>query len=319
MEKSETIFQRVGPTRFMYYLGKYLPPPLGLLVVLSVTKILIARRSSIYVTALANQRHVLGPAASDKVVQRVARRQIYHSVLGYYHTFHNLGWGKSTPDRVRPRVKLAPGVLERVTEAVETGRGLLILGTHTSNYDLCGIALSHMLPHPPMALSLAEPASGHLFFNHLRNRLGRGSVTPISPGALREAMRRLQQGGIVLTAVDRPLEKGNQPVEFFGDIACLPTGYIRIPLMTDCLVMTMAFRWDGHSYWIHANPPMEMARTGQRRQDVEVNLRRVLSQVEAFIRADPTQWMVSIPVWPEKQEGTSLTCAAVPYRNESRT
>lgn len=303
MAKSETIFQRAGPSRFMYYLGKYLPPPLGLLVVWAVTRILVACKPSIYWAALENQRHVLPDGTSEATVRHTVHRQLFHSVLGYYHLFHNVGWGRSTPDRVRPRVRLAPGVSEAIDEAVSTGRGLLILGTHTSNFDLCGIALSYMLPHPPLALSLAKPASGHLFFNRLRNRLGRGLVTPISPGALREAMRRLQQGGIVLTAVDRPLEEGNQQVEFFGEAACLPTGYIRIPLITDCLVMTMAFRWDGRVYWIHANPPMEMIRTGKRGRDVEVNLRRVLTQVEAFVRAKPDQWMVFVPVWPKGREG----------------
>jgi lauroyl/myristoyl acyltransferase len=101
----------------------------------------------------------------------------------------------------------------------------------------------------------------------------------------------------VLTGVDRPVPDANSPVTFFGQRACLPTGYIRIPLMTDCLVMTVSFRWDGIAYHILANPPMEMVRTGDRDRDADVNVHRVLAEMEGFVRAAPDQWMVFLPVW----------------------
>ncbi len=101
----------------------------------------------------------------------------------------------------------------------------------------------------------------------------------------------------MLTGVDRPVPGANSPVTFFGQPACLPTGYIRIPLITDCQVMTLSFVWDGVSYRIRANPPMEMERTGDRERDVVVNVQRVLAQIEDFVRAAPDQWMVFLPVW----------------------
>jgi lauroyl/myristoyl acyltransferase len=42
---------------------------------------------------------------------------------------------------------------------------------------------------------------------------------------------------------------------------------------------------------------MEMIRTGDLQSDVQLNIRRVLVQVEAFIARHPEQWMMFVPVW----------------------
>jgi KDO2-lipid IV(A) lauroyltransferase len=131
-------------------------------------------------------------------------------------------------------------------------------------------------------------------------------LTPISPRSLRDAMARLRDGGIVVTGVDRPVNEGNDPVEFFGATAYLPTGYIRIPLRTDCLVMTIATVYEpdsnGGVYSVIANPPMEMERTGDAETDFALNLRRVLAEIEGLIRRHPDQWEMFIPVWPEPSQ-----------------
>ncbi len=89
----------------------------------------------------------------------------------------------------------------------------------------------------------------------------------------------------MLTGVDRPVPGANSPVTFFGQ-PCLSAHWLYpIPLITDCLVMTLSFVWDGVSYRIRANPPMEMERTGDRGRDVVVNVQRVLAQIEDCSRS----------------------------------
>ena len=302
----------------MYYLGKTVPAPLAGMVVRAITEMLLAVKPSNYYGALDNLSHVyaairhapdqppsLRPAGGEPVRRRgveeevlqSARRLFYYSTLSYYHLFRNLGRGIK-PEAYQPRVELAPGVEGYLNAAASTGRGLFVLGSHMSAFDLCGIAFAEWAPAPVQALSLADPPAGFEFVNRLRSK-GRGTITPISPETLREAMQRLRSGGVVLTGVDRPIPNGNERVTFFGQPAYLPTGYIRIPLKTDCLVMTMAFRYVGGHYEILANPQMEMVRTGDREHDARVNVQRVLSQIEGFVRMAPDQWMVFTPVWPD--------------------
>ena len=291
-----SIFQRSLPTRLMCALGKYTPPALAGPVVWSITQALVGWKSSNYHGALSNLSHAMPEGTPLEERIRAVRRLFYYSTLSYYHLFHNAGNGVLRPEQIWPQVQMSPEVRGYVEQAVAAGRGLLVLGSHSSNFDLCGIAFSYYAPSPVQALSLADPPPGYQIINDLRSQ-ARGTLTPITPETLREAIQRLRSGGIVLTGVDRPVPNGNSPVTFFGQTAYLPTGYIRIPLITDCLVMTMSFVWDGTAYHILANPPMEMERTGNRVRDGELNVQRVLAQMEGFVRAAPDQWMVFVPVW----------------------
>ncbi len=304
--EEKSVFQRTGPTQFVYWLGRSLPPILGMGVVWIVTVLLIVLKPTVYTAALSNLRHVL-PADTPWIeVRWMLWRLLFYRTKGYYDFFHNVGRGVTVTE-LNPPVRISPTVQRYIDEAMYAGRGLLIIGTHTSNYDMCGCALAEYLPVPPLVLSIADPAPGLQFINDVRNR-ARGTITPVTSVSLRDAMQKLRQGGIVMTGVDRPLEQGNDAVTLFGATAKLPTGYIRIPLITNCLVMTVACSYDGKAYHILANPPMEMERTGNRRQDKVVNLQRILAEVEAFIRQAPDEWMVFVPVWADESPQAEVIC-----------
>ncbi|MEJ5310942.1 MAG: lysophospholipid acyltransferase family protein [Anaerolineae bacterium] len=299
---AKAFFAKGWPTRLGFYLGKYLPPRGGKFIAALITRVMVAFKSDVYWNVRANLRHVLGPQTSERELHQAAYRLMSNAHRGYYELFHNVGRGKINAEEFFPPVRLTAEAKAYLDQGIASGRGLFILGAHMSNFDLALIGLSQYVPVPMQALSLAEPPPGFEFFNRLREK-GNVLITPISPRSLRDAMVRLRQGGVVVTGVDRPLPEGNEPVEFFGATAYLPTGYIRIPLRTDCLVMTIAAYYDsdeeGGAYSVMANPPMEMERTGDAEADVALNLRRVLAQIEVMIRRHPDQWHMFVPVWPE--------------------
>jgi lauroyl/myristoyl acyltransferase len=295
---TKAFFAKGWPTRVGFYLGKYLPPRGGRHVAALASRLIMTFKPDVYRTARENLRHVLGPEMPDKELDRALYRLISNANRGYYELFHNVGRGKINVGDFYPPVRLTEEAKTYLDQAIASGRGLFILGTHMSNFDLAWIGLSQYLPMPMQALSLADPPAGFEFFNSLREK-GNVIITPISPGALREAMTRLRQGGVVITGVDRPVNNGNEPVEFFGATAYLPTGYIRIPLRTDCLVITLAAYYEDGAYNVVANPPMTMERTGDADADFALNLRRVLVEIETLIRRHPDQWLMFVPVWPE--------------------
>lgn len=302
---TKAFFAKGWPTRLGFYLGKYLPPRGGKSITALITRLMVAFKSDVYRNVRANLRHVLGPDAPEKELHQTAYRLINNANRGYYELFHNVGRGRTNVEEFIPPMRMTAQAKAYLDQGIASGRGLFILGAHMSNFDLAFIGLSQYLPMPMQALSLAEPPAGFEFFNRLREK-GNVVLTPISPRSLRDAMARLREGGIVVTGVDRPVKEGNEPVEFFGATAYLPTGYIRIPLRTDCLVMTLAVSYEtdseGGVYSVVANPPMEMERTGDAEADVAHNLRRVLAEIEALIRRHPDQWQMFIPVWPETPE-----------------
>jgi lauroyl/myristoyl acyltransferase len=138
--------------------------------------------------------------------------------------------------------------------------------------------------------------------DHMRVRQG-VHLTSINVPALREAIRRLRAGGIVLTGVDRPVGDEGYWTEFFGRPAPLPTGHVRLALRADAVIfVASAYRNAGRDNVICISPPLDMVRTGDADEDLRVNMRRVTAWLEKFIRARPEQWGMFVPVWPERRE-----------------
>jgi len=301
---AKAFFSKGWPTRVGFYLGKYLPPRGGRFMAGLAARVIVTFKPDLYWAARANLRHVLGPATSDRELERALYRLISNAARGYYELFHNIGHGKINMEEFYPPVRLTDETKTYLSQAIASGRGLFILGGHMSNFDLALIGISQYVPVPMQVLSLANPPAGFEFFNRLREK-GHAILTPVSPASLREALGRLRQGGIVVTGVDRPLNEGNEPVEFFGATAYLPTGYIRIPLRTDCLVITIVAYYEDGAYSVVANPPMTMERTGNAEADMAHNLRRVLAEIETLIRRHPDQWMMFVPVWPTTPQESS--------------
>ena len=284
------------PTRLAFYLGKYSPPHGGRLIAGLAARILVTFKPDVYHAVYHNQRHVLNADASADEIRRNVYHVFFSAAQAYYELFRNVGRGRTRVQQFDPPVHLLPESRTHLQRALATGRGVFILGCHASNFDLAGIALCQSFDVPVQLLSLADPTPGFTLFNDLRQQAG-ALVTPISSAVLRAALHRLRDGGVILTGVDRPTGRGDRPVEFFGATAYLPTGYIRIPLRTNCFVLTAAAAYEDGAYHIHVNPPMEMIRTGDLQSYVQLNIRRVLGQVEAFIARHPEQWMMFVPVW----------------------
>lgn len=295
---NKAFFAKSGPTRLALFLSKYLPPFIGIALTSIMARLLVIFKTDMYWAIRDNQRHI-SPELTDRELHRRVYRVFSHAARGYYELFHNVGRKDVNVDDFNPPVRFTPETERHFAEALASDQGLFILGCHLSNFDLGGVAFAHYFPEPLQVLSLAEPPAGFEVFNELRGKTG-AIFEPISTQSLREAMIRLREGGTVFTGAERPTGEDDQPVTFFGATAYIPTGYIRLPLRTNALVMVLAVIYEEGAYWIHTTPAMEMEHTGDRKLDAEVNLQRVLEKVEAFIRRHPEQWMMFVPVWREE-------------------
>jgi len=118
--------------------------------------------------------------------------------------------------------------------------------------------------------------------------------------ALRQALRHLRQGGIVLTGIDRPVPAPRVCPRFFGRPAALPTHHVSLAVKAGVPVMFMVpvLRSDG-KYHVQTSEAIEMVHHPDRATEEILNAERVLGVAERFIRKDPQQWSISLPVWPQ--------------------
>jgi lauroyl/myristoyl acyltransferase len=285
-------------TRLGLFVAEHSPRRVGHGLARVAANIIARQKPELYWTVRANLRQIVGPGMGDDALHDMARQVFYHAGQTYYDFFHAIG---QPPEVLIEVVRIPKDLIERLKSETARGQGVLMLGTHMSNFDMVFLTLgAHRLPI--QVLSLANPQAGFHILNRLRT-VGRLEVTPITPESLRMAILRLKQGGIVLTGVDRPIPGDRELVEFFGRPAYLPVGPARLALMTGAMVIVGGCRYDPDvkdgEYVLDATWPVDMVRTGDRRQDILTNTRRLAAIVEGYVRAHPEQWMMFHPFWPE--------------------
>jgi KDO2-lipid IV(A) lauroyltransferase len=210
---------------------------------------------------------------------------------------------------VSPQALLARTAIhhpERMLEAFAAGKGVVVCTAHFGNFDLL-VQASQAYNMPVVALAeRLEPPALFDFIVGLRSKYGL-KVLPVGPGALREAVRTLKDGGVLAMAADRDLQGHGQPTRFFDADALLPSGPVDLAVATGAaLLPTFGVRLPGGRYEIFFEEPLPLRREPGPEASAE-NRRMLIERVETMIARHPEQWIVFEPVWrnaaPDASDG----------------
>jgi len=249
-----------------------------------------AFRGEFYRAILNNQAVVRGLEPSDPALKEAVRQVLVHAGKTYYDLFR-----ATLPDAHIP-VAMDSESAGHLQASLSSGRGIVSAGGHVSNFDL-GLRFIASLGVAYQLLSLTDPSAGFRMMNRLRST-PLCEVTPISRAALRTAFRRLEDGGMVMTGVDRPIPRQKETIEFFGRPAALPLGHIRLALRTHSLLLVMWCEWDPqHGYIMRICEPLDVRPSDDLEADIRKAARLVLAPLEDVIRRRPEQWLMFVPVW----------------------
>ncbi len=247
----------------------------------------------------ANLRQVLGPCADSRALEQTARGAFYTAIRSYFDLYRAM----QLPQQERAaEVEFPDSSWDVVQTMARMERGTVLVFPHLGNFDLGGQATAMYIPEIQV-ITLPDPPAGFRLTNELRQQSG-AQVTPLSPAALRQAIRLLRRGGVVSIAGDRPVSEMDEPYLFFGSPARVPSGHVRLALRTDSVIIVTycVFRPETKRYAMYFDAPLEMIRTGDHGEEVQINMRRVLDLLEGVIRRWPEQWQMFAPVWPKLLE-----------------
>jgi KDO2-lipid IV(A) lauroyltransferase len=251
-------------------------------------------KAGTYPIIRANLAQVLGPDVDSDTLERTTRQALYALTQSSYTLFRAVDLPY---EELVATVHFPEETLAVARTLFDREGGCVLVFPHLGNYDLGGLALAAHAP-PIQVITQPNPPPGFEFSNELRGRTG-CAVTPLSPAALRQAIRHLRAGGLVAVAGDRPVSELEEPVPFFGRPARVPSGHIRLALQTGATVVIGYCIWSDKEqrYVFYLEPPLEIVRTGNRKADLDANLRLVLGRLEAAISRWPGQWQMFVPVW----------------------
>ena len=247
-----------------------------------------ASRRAIRLNQQIIHEQVLTPAELRRVEYNVQRHAI-HCILDLYrNTQHPAALDVLLPSTSEIRT---------LTKRSRRGRaGAVLVLPHLSNFDLAltAIARRGMIAQ---LISQADPGMFYKFQNSIRISSGL-EVTPASEESYAQAIERLQNGGVVITAVDRPLPGKQRTLNFFGHPSPLPAGHVRLAMAAEVpvIVMSIKMRADG-TYRFNVSAPIPMQSHADYVTAVRRNAENVLAVIASHIRQAPEQWLMFYPLW----------------------
>ncbi len=242
-----------------------------------------------------NMRHVLGPDASPAEVTK-ATRQVFRNVMRYYADMVRL------PHMNIQRMyeeKMTFHGLEHLTGALAAGRGVIIASAHYGNPELAVQAMSVL---DVKVLAFVEPLAPRRYADLMQElRSSQGHIyRPIGFSTIKEALRHLRRGGVVVIVSDRDIQETGPMLPLFGAETRVPVGPVQLAVHTGAqLIPAFMRRRDGDQCDVYIEPPLALVATGDDKEDLRVNTLALLSHIERYVREDPGQWMVMERIWPD--------------------
>lgn len=194
--------------------------------------------------------------------------------------------------------------LDHYLAARERGNGVLILTGHLGAWELS--SFYHSLMGHPMSMvirRLDNPWVDKLV-NDIRCMHGNQVLhkDDFARGLL-SAMRRGESVGILMDTNMTPPQ--GVFVDFFGTLACTAAGLARVALKTGAAVLPGFMLWEESEkkYVLHFGAEIPIVPTGDDQADTLAVTQRLTSELEAWIRRYPDQWLWVHRRWKTRPAG----------------
>ncbi len=191
-----------------------------------------------------------------------------------------------TPEEIRQRVIFIGE--EHLRAAFESGRGVLLITAHFSNWELMGSRL--LLEGYPLDVIArnSELPSTTAIINSIRESSG---MRVFARGDLLPAIRVLKENRMLAILPDQHDMDGIF-VDFFGHPSKTAIGPAAIALRTGAMLLPVfTYRQPDETIHVVFQPPFAAQPTGNKDEDVRALTQRLTTIIEEAIREAPDQWM----------------------------
>jgi phosphatidylinositol dimannoside acyltransferase len=281
---------RAGTTRFGMFLTRIVPRRLGPPLALWCGRMFARMRPGVRAIVESNISPVLG-TGDPRRVRKIAAQAFGHAALAYYELFNLPALSQ---DEIAGMVEIEEPGLSQFQEAFRRGKGIVLVSPHLSSFELAAQSLIAR-DFPFCFLTLPDQVEGIAFANRKRSH---GGPRVLSTGArdIREAIRFLMSGGILVTGGDRPVKGHGVEVEFLGRPTILPDGSARLAVRTGAALIVGAVRRENKRYKGRMER-IEWTRRGDDDADVRELTQLMARIMESTIRLHPEQWHLFRRLW----------------------
>ncbi len=188
--------------------------------------------------------------------------------------------------------------LDRILDAVEDGRGVVVVLPHVGNWEMAGVAVWGL---DLEVVAVAENlANSHIrdWFSRVR-ALSRINVVFARKGLITDLQKMLNSRTAVCLPADRDLSGRGVPVRFFGEETTLPAGPLLLGIRSGRPVIPVTvYSRRKSGYRVVVKPALEIPTRGSLTQRLRRGAQRMAEAFEELILAAPEQWHLLQPNWP---------------------
>lgn len=243
----------------------------------------------------------------ELALPQLTRQQHDDIVKGVFSNLGNLlGEVSQFPKLTREKLEklVVYDGFENYERAAAHGKGVLFLTGHFGAWELCAFAhgaFGHRLNF------LVRPLDNSLL-NELIDgyRSLSGNSTINKNNSVREVMKSLRRKEAVGFLIDVNTVAGEGVFcDYFGIPACSSSGLAVFALRTGAPVVPGFLLWDKAlgRYRLRFEPEVEIERTGDFREEVQINTAKFTRVIEDFARRYPDQWLWVHKRWKTRPEG----------------
>jgi len=228
----------------------------------------------------------------------LGRRARWRDVFAHLHSF---------AATLLDRVYLASGQFDRfevtiegqhlVHDALQSGRGCVLLGSHLGSFDLMMLASQAFDDQPVAVMMHVDPRA------RLRRIAGiedsrLHAIALGRPDSFLRAYEVLERGGLVAALADRTDGAAHLRSRFLGRATPFPVGpHVLAARAGAPVLMCFGLYEGGARYRIQFVPFGPAAAPGSRGAALQAVVDRYASLLEHFARSHPTNWFNFYPYW----------------------
>lgn len=241
----------------------------------------------------ANLARAMKLPSDDRRVDRAARRAFRNYARYLVDVMRLAG---EEPADVGALVDIAN--IEILWEARASKKGVLLCTVHVGGMDLIAPALKK---YGLQMNVVADDTTYGRLYDHLKAVRARHGLTLIGWRNLRALFRALRAGENLVLFCDGGYRAGDVPVEFLGEPTTFPAGPATLSARSGAPILPVACqRTRGDRFYAKGLPLIQAA--SNEPAEIHRATQLLADELGTVIAADPGQWYMFRPIWPQTDE-----------------